>query len=149
MSCYLLFKEPMKYLVPRGSGRPHYLNDPFTKKHERRGRKFLSLFHSFKYPRKNMHIYKQFVYEVNSSRLFSKSCQKSPHGNGRPRTVQFTQVGKAANISSELYTQYLRHSTNFFTNRSRPARSRYFKKNILTWQSGEGCKKQSETCSSA
>ena len=22
MSCYLLFKEPMKYLVPRGSGRP-------------------------------------------------------------------------------------------------------------------------------
>ena len=24
MSCYLLFKEPMKYLVPRGSGRPTY-----------------------------------------------------------------------------------------------------------------------------
>ena len=22
MTCYLLFKEPMKYLVPRGSGRP-------------------------------------------------------------------------------------------------------------------------------
>ena len=22
MSCYLLFKKPMKYLVPRGSGRP-------------------------------------------------------------------------------------------------------------------------------
>ena len=24
MSCYLLFKEPMKYLVPRGSGRPYF-----------------------------------------------------------------------------------------------------------------------------
>ena len=22
MTCYLLFEEPMKYLVPRGSGRP-------------------------------------------------------------------------------------------------------------------------------
>ena len=38
MSCYLLFKEPMKYLVPRGSGRPKFT--PFD---------MVSLFRAFSY----------------------------------------------------------------------------------------------------